>query len=458
MIQCGQCSHSNEVFFKFCLNCGADLSRPVASPTAAPEPKAEPEPEPAGAPTDTGDTPYALGDTIEVPSLAPDTEVHADDAASTAAPAGELDVSWAPYDSGVPEREPAPEPKPAQRAPATQPGKPEWFAPTQELDEEHDIFIPPGEGRARPAETGAPEPASAPKADDSESTEGTNLYQSMSEPATDSFASEPAPMASPFDPSKRCPGCGALVEGDHVFCGQCGYRFEDSAPVAEPTPRQPASARVPSHVRLVLIEEDGSDGDSHTLSQGTNTVGRETADVPFDEDVYLSPRHADIIVDGDLVTVRSTDSINGTYIRITEPALIEHSDTFRIGQELLRYENLEKAEPVVPMPDDETELLGAPVPEGVWGRLIQLMSPDLVGNAYLLSGRFVTIGRERGDITFPADGYVSGRHATLTRRNGQLYLEDLDSSNGTYVRIKGSAAVFDGDLLLMGQQLFRITF
>ncbi len=41
--------------------------------------------------------------------------------------------------------------------------------------------------------------------------------------------------------------------------------------------------------------------------------------------------------------------------------------------------------------------------------------------------------------------------------NGQLYLTDLRSSNGTFVRINGETDVIDGDILLMGQQLFRIS-
>lgn len=34
--------------------------------------------------------------------------------------------------------------------------------------------------------------------------------------------------------------------------------------------------------------------------------------------------------------------------------------------------------------------------------------------------------------------------------NGLLYLEDLGSFNGIYIRIKGDVIVFDGDLFLMG--------
>ena len=37
-----------------------------------------------------------------------------------------------------------------------------------------------------------------------------------------------------------------------------------------------------------------------------------------------------------------------------------------------------------------------------------------------------------------------------------VYLEDLDSSNGTYIRVRTGQVVPFGTTLLVGQQLFRI--
>ena len=67
----------------------------------------------------------------------------------------------------------------------------------------------------------------------------------------------------------------------------------------------------------------------------------------------------------------------------------------------------------------------------------------------------VNIGRERGHVLFPEDGYVSGLHCSLTLKEDQIFLTDLGSSNGTFIRIKGEREVTAGDILLMGQQLFR---
>ncbi len=66
------------------------------------------------------------------------------------------------------------------------------------------------------------------------------------------------------------------------------------------------------------------------------------------------------------------------------------------------------------------------------------------------------LGRERGDILFPEDGYVSGLHCRLSWDGQKLFLTDLGSSNGTFQRI-AEADLRSGDVLLMGQQLFRVS-
>jgi predicted component of type VI protein secretion system len=61
-----------------------------------------------------------------------------------------------------------------------------------------------------------------------------------------------------------------------------------------------------------------------------------------------------------------------------------------------------------------------------------------------------------GDITFPTDGFVSGRHAVLTVRKDQLAVRDVGSSNGTFMRLAGPTFVDNGDQFLMGRQLLRV--
>ncbi|MEQ9319040.1 MAG: FHA domain-containing protein [Polyangiaceae bacterium] len=52
---------------------------------------------------------------------------------------------------------------------------------------------------------------------------------------------------------------------------------------------------------------------------------------------------------------------------------------------------------------------------------------------------------------------MSRKHANVIREEGDRYaVEDLGSSNGTFVQVIEETELRNGDVLLMGQQLFRI--
>jgi predicted component of type VI protein secretion system len=58
---------------------------------------------------------------------------------------------------------------------------------------------------------------------------------------------------------------------------------------------------------------------------------------------------------------------------------------------------------------------------------------------------------------FSEDGYVSGLHCRIAKGpDGRVYLTDVGSSNGTFVRLNSERSIGAGDVLLMGQQLFRV--
>src|SRR5579883_2574966 len=71
------------------------------------------------------------------------------------------------------------------------------------------------------------------------------------------------------------------------------------------------------------------------------------------------------------------------------------------------------------------------------------------------------IGREKGcDLRIPS-AEVSRRHCLLSYANGRLTVEDLDSSNGTYVnevRVEGRAPVHAGDRLQIGPVIFTVDY
>ena len=492
MIICSNCNHPNESFFQFCLQCGTDLSGSSLGGEVAP----------SGIPNDSLSA-IIPADT-ENPGASPASNavyregaIHEDGMEMT--PAYETD-----RENDNDEEDGALELSDTKQSTST-----------TETRETEDTGIVDGELYVGLAGDASPHHGIAlgEKTDDAQSTsvqeetdaatdppetdttviitndvdmnvveypaalEGTSTESAENSQSTDTARGErqePRPQvrfifdptdasipSAPFEPVKLddigsdlrdCPRCGAKMSNSHSFCGQCGHRYEETAPKRTPTG---VVSRVTAESSLVIIREDGSDGDRLQLVEGSNVVGRGESTHTFASDMFLDSQHCELRVDGKHCTLEDLGTLNGTFVRILEPTQLNHGDLIRLGQELLRYEHLERVEPVEAPATDGTELLGAAPGTDVFGRLVQVMSPDLVGNAWALSAPLVTIGRERGDVIFDGDGYVSGRHATITWRDGQAMLEDIGSSNGTYLQIRGPAELLDGDLVLVGQQLLR---
>jgi pSer/pThr/pTyr-binding forkhead associated (FHA) protein len=65
------------------------------------------------------------------------------------------------------------------------------------------------------------------------------------------------------------------------------------------------------------------------------------------------------------------------------------------------------------------------------------------------------VGRADGDIRFPQDFHVSGRHARVVEREGHYFLADNGSRNGTFIRIHKEVELCTGDVVRVGKQLLR---
>lgn len=230
------------------------------------------------------------------------------------------------------------------------------------------------------------------------------------------------------------------------------------AAIAAPSGAPGAGAAVASagagRGRLVLIRPDGSEGESFPLGDST-VVGREAAG-PFASDSYLSPQHAEFTFGGSGLTVKDLDSLNGIYVRIGRDAPVELVDgsIFRVGQEILQFEAYGSQ---ATSSKDGTEAMGGKN-EGYIGRIRLVIGRETYGNSYPVPRDGMHLGRERGEVIFPEDGYVSGLHCRVHGEGGKVFLTDVGSSNGTFMRVSGERDVNAGMLLLMGQQLFRAEF
>jgi pSer/pThr/pTyr-binding forkhead associated (FHA) protein len=251
-----------------------------------------------------------------------------------------------------------------------------------------------------------------------------------------------------------CPQCGHVNSPSNLFCGSCGFRLGGGG--ARPGPAAaPVSVEAPGGGAMLLtaLRADGTEAGTFQMPVGGGTVGRETGGI-FAGDSYLSPRHATFKnTSPGRASVKDEASLNGVYKKLTRevPVEIRPNDVFRIGQEIIKFEPLA----TLPPANDGVERLGAPS-KGYIGRIALVIGREETGNAFPIPEGGVHLGRERGDILFPEDGYVSGLHCRLSWDGQKLFLTDLGSSNGTFIRV-GETDVRSGDVLLMGQQLFRVS-
>ena len=106
----------------------------------------------------------------------------------------------------------------------------------------------------------------------------------------------------------------------------------------------------------------------------------------------------------------------------------------------------------------------APVAAGGGGRgtaaRLKVVEPaEMRGRTFDL-GDELTIGRASGcQVALEGDKAVSQLHARLFRRDGRLYLEDLGSTNGTYLnakKVSGPVALQRGDRLQVGRTVLEV--
>lgn len=242
--------------------------------------------------------------------------------------------------------------------------------------------------------------------------------------------SQPPPVGG----TVSCPQCGHINTPSNLFCGSCGFRLTGAAaaaPKAAPSAPAPIGGLGAGTVVLTALRADGTEAGTFALPGTTVTVGRETGAI-FAGDSYLSPRHATFKQNGPKVTVKDEASLNGVYKKLVRdvPVELRPHDMFRIGQEIIKFEPLA---PAPPSPDG-VERLGSPA-KGYVGRIALVIGREVTGNAFPIPETGVHLGRERGDVLFPEDGYVSGLHCRLSWEGGRLLLTDLGSSNGSFMRL-----------------------
>lgn len=257
---------------------------------------------------------------------------------------------------------------------------------------------------------------------------------------------------APTDP-RSCTSCGTHVPEGHTHCGQCGARF-DGKPVQRTT--QVFSPLMhPGQVRLTWVHgpEGAVLGASWYLQAESQVVGRRQGEILLPDDPTVSPEHCELVVRDKKVFLRDRGSLNGTYLRLRSPTEIKGGDLLMIGQQVVRVEALSLSQEF-PMRDGTLMYVSPPRPYRF--RVVQLLPEERVGQVYASPHNEVILGREGCDMSFERDPNVSRRHAKITWEGGRLVVTDLESVNGTYLRLRGERQLSHGDCIMLGGNILRV--
>jgi pSer/pThr/pTyr-binding forkhead associated (FHA) protein len=247
-----------------------------------------------------------------------------------------------------------------------------------------------------------------------------------------------------------CRSCSTQVPMGHKFCGRCGAAVPPE--ILNARTQFFGQLQIPGKAKLILIRGEGVEGLSYQLNAEQHIVGR-NGQLVFPDDPFVSPKHANLFYRNNKLVVRDEGSLNGVFLRVRGSVDIEPKDEFLAGEQLFGVD----APPKIgdgPSPDG-TYFCTSPKHQFLF-RITQILQGGGHGMEVLARTNTLQIGREGGDLNFPNDLYMSASHCKIEESSGKLTLTDLNSRNGTYLRIKEERELAHGDYLFMGRKLLRV--
>ncbi|MGA7118980.1 MAG: FHA domain-containing protein [Polyangiaceae bacterium] len=141
-----------------------------------------------------------------------------------------------------------------------------------------------------------------------------------------------------------------LADQELFLVGQQVLRFEVVKPAEEAFGAASENGTLlfgtptaPRYARLSQRTVEGIIRDVFHIRRTETVIGRESGDIVFTDDPFLSRRHAVLRMQGGThkrrFALADLGSSNGTFLRIREEVRLRAGDHFRIGQQLLRFDS-----------------------------------------------------------------------------------------------------------------------
>ena len=194
----------------------------------------------------------------------------------------------------------------------------------------------------------------------------------------------------------------------------------------------PVVAGPPAAVLVRLIDREVEAEQYILFADRETSIGRRECDICFTEDTRLADRHATVRPDGAGFVVRDESSRDGMFLHLTDGSgrAVAPGTIGRVGAQWVVFGTTH--DPLLLVHHDAR------------GRR--------VGQHRLRDGTQI-LGRAAPDITLTAtDLSLSRRHASVVVSGGTVYVRDLNSANGTFLKVDAPARLAEGDILRLGHQ------
>jgi adenylate cyclase len=203
--------------------------------------------------------------------------------------------------------------------------------------------------------------------------------------------------------------------------------------------------------KLVQLRNDGRAVREFDVCQKA-VIGRTQGEVTFPNDEFMQPAHARLLVESGqlflepMAEADSFFSLVGTY-------RLQHGDVVSFGAQVLEFHVDEAALA-------EASRTGTGLGEltaKLHGAVAEFVSLNPDGKRYPIREQQTTWGRTKATYTFPTDTALSRSHAKVYHRGEDFFIEDVGSTNGTFVMAREKIPIPAGAVLSIGGQRLRVS-
>jgi len=180
--------------------------------------------------------------------------------------------------------------------------------------------------------------------------------------------------------------------------------------------------------KILLKDSEGKEKIKEViLEEGTLRIGREKDNDLVLSSTDVSRHHAEIVLKGDSIAIIDLQSKNGTYVngKKIDKSKLKVGDSIQIGSYVLEVDVMRDEAETVPVTVKESE-------EEKFPKLIGL-TPPFEGDEIKVNKFPYKIGKKPINDLVINDEHVSREHAVLLKEDGNVILQDLNSTNGTFV-------------------------